>query len=192
MITFPKMYFFVLALTMLTLSFIVVGCEEEDNGTDGPPWSCYFDTNLTQTWLKGCFQYDDSVTKEEAEAECATHQIGGMMDMAENRTLKGGPCSIDRVSGYCEVPTDCTRGSCPPLPGKEWTQYRDAFYEMDAPYGDCITEQDDLIDNLIGGGFSCSREDMAAGTYTCYYNEDSTLKEEYADEDGTLKQPLPL
>jgi hypothetical protein len=194
MSTISRVNFFALVLGVLALCHLGASCEDNgDSNSDGPScsefeggaiWSCYYDTDITMddVMRKGCFQYDESVAEEEAAAECATHQIGGQQPMAYNQTLKNCPCLLDQVSGYCIVDVDCGAPSCPTLPGKEWTQHLDDF--LDNPYVDC----DATEDTPIGAGEGCG---WAAGTYTCYYNEDGTVIEEYADGEGNLEQPLP-
>jgi hypothetical protein len=196
MIKISNGYFFVLGLTSLTLCLMVGGCGDDDDPTsDGscvengePPWSCYYDTNATtpgdtSNLLKGCYQYADTVTEEQAADECPTHELGGQLKVIHNPKLRNCPCSLDRVSGFCVVPVASGDIPGPPLPGKEWTQYKALYNDANNPYGDC-----DQTDDPIGGGDGCG---YAGGTYTCYFNEDNTLKDEYANVDGTLMQPLP-
>jgi hypothetical protein len=153
-----------LTIGMLGLGFSVIGCDEEgeDEGVDGPPWSCHFDTNMPGQMLKGCFQYDDEVTEEEADTACDDHRISGQIHMVENPKLKGGPCDLDRVSGYCVVPVASGDIPGPPLPGKEWIQYKDEFLED--PILDCRLDGDE-----IGSVTGC--EVMSGGVYTCTVTE---------------------
>ena len=136
---------------VLTSVISTVGCGEEDGGVDGPPWSCHYDQEMTGPDGKGCYEYDASVPEEEARAACEVHKVGGVLNVPQNRTLRGGPCDLDDVSGYCSC-------SCSALPGKEYIQYKELY--VDDPSADCVMDPDEI--NSIYG---C--EEMVGGTYTC-------------------------
>jgi hypothetical protein len=144
-------------LGMLSLCFFVVGCDEDDQNQggdgdmDGPPWSCHFDQDMTGLGAKGCYEYDESVSEDDARAACQVHKIGAVLDRAENRVLRGGSCDLELVSGFCVC-------SCHPLPGREYLQYKEEY--TDDPSLDCVMDPDEI--NSI---FGC--EENVGGAYTC-------------------------
>jgi hypothetical protein len=151
-----KRHLVLLMIGIIGICFFIVGCDEgedRDDGVDGPPWSCHYDQDMTSDGAKGCFQYDESVSEEDARAACKVHQIGAALplDMAENRVLRGGPCDLDMVSGFCEC-------ECYPVPGVEYLPYKELY--IDDPAADCV-EDGDEINSLLG----C--EENVGGSYTC-------------------------
>ncbi len=146
-----------LVIGMFGLGFAVTGCDEEDTdpGVEGPPWSCYFDQDMTGPGAKGCFEYDESVSEEDARAACRIHKIGAVLDMADDRVLRGGTCDLEKVSGFCTC-------DCYPLPGREYLQYKDLY--IDDPAADCFMDPEE-----INSVFGC--EENVRGVYTCTISE---------------------
>jgi hypothetical protein len=149
-----KRHLVLLMIGIIGICFVAIGCDEDDDqgeGVDGPPWSCHYDQDMTGSGAEGCFEYDESVSEEDARAACKVHEIGAALDLAENRVLRGGPCDLDMVSGFCEC-------ACYPEPGVEYLQYKELY--IDDPGLDCVMDPDEI--NSI---FGC--EENVGGTYIC-------------------------
>jgi hypothetical protein len=133
--------------------------EHDGNGTEYKgPYSCTFRNDAVKeiSWpesgpVRGCYEYDEGVSKEEALAECREHRLGSVI-MVSELTFVEGACDTKGFSGYC-IDLD------QPVLGKEYSGPNKYF--VDNLVDDCDVTNIDEFSNAA----AC--EDFAAGTYTC-------------------------